>query len=465
MNTSTESIQSVVVVDVGATNTYIAQYAPNFDLIARRSRETPRYDGADYACLAVEDTVRFARQTIADLDREVPVDVIVPCTHGSAIALLDETQELVFPVMSYLSPVPEDVAKAYARIEPAFSEVFAPTNPGALTLARQILWLEMAHPAAFARVREILPYAQYMAFRLCGVTSSEMTSLGAQSHLWAPQRADFSALAKSRGWADLVAPLTPAARVLGPAQALPLTGRGQVLCGIHDSSASYLQFAHLEPLVLLSTGTWIIAFDSGADLDTLDPSRDQVANVKIDGTPIASARFMGGEEFRRIAGQDNTATPSIETVVALITAGVMALPSFTVSGGPMPDTGGRGRILGKTDLSAPERISLATLYTAMMTAFTLDRLGDTRRVVVDGVFAENAVFVALLDALLPNRDILAAHGDAGSARGAALLALPGRMADIPLAPAPKLHIDGLADYYAMWVHNAQNTTGGEQDAF
>ena len=96
--------------------------------------------------------------------------------HGSALALLDETGALALPVMSYLADMPPDIAKAYAAIEPPFEEVLAPVNPGALTLARQLLWQETHFPDAFARVRTILPYAQYIACRLAGIAASEASA-------------------------------------------------------------------------------------------------------------------------------------------------------------------------------------------------------------------------------------------------------------------------------------------------
>ncbi|MDA4848661.1 FGGY-family carbohydrate kinase [Hoeflea poritis] len=460
MTASSKSPRSVVAIDVGATNIDVIQYSAELEVIEQRSAGALRREAPPYLSLDVEHVIEFALHSIADFDRGVPVDAIVPCTHGSAVALLDEQGELVFPVMSYLAAIPDDIAEAYADIEPSYGEVFAPTNPAALTVARQLLWQETSFPEAFSRVRTILPYAQFLAYRLSGVLSAEVTSLGAQTHLWAPGNADFSALAKCRRWSDLIAPMRRAGDRLGPLRMEDINGRGTVLCGIHDSAASYLQFARHEPLVLLSTGTWIIAFDSSTDLQRLDAHRDQVANVKIDGTPIGCARFMGGEEYGRLCGEGNEASATLDDVKALISSGTFALPSFTDSGGPMPGTGGQGRILGNSPTTDTERASLATLYAALMTAFSLDRLGDTGRVVVDGVFARNDVFLALLGALLPKREIFQVHGAAGSARGAASLALPEPQPDVAVEQTPPPHVPGLERYFAAWLEKSQNAEKG-----
>ena len=82
--------------------------------------------------------------------RTLPVDVIVPCAHGSALALLDEAGALALPVMDYLAEPPAEIVAAYREIAPPFAEVFCPVNPMALTLGLQLFWQETAFPEDFA---------------------------------------------------------------------------------------------------------------------------------------------------------------------------------------------------------------------------------------------------------------------------------------------------------------------------
>src|SRR6202000_2707319 len=96
-----------------------------------------------------------------------------------------------------------------------------------------------------------------------------------------------------------------------------------VYCGIHDSNASLL--AHLverdPPFAVVSTGTWVVIFGVGGDLDHLDPARDTLANVDAYGNAGPSARFMGGREFEIITGEiDNVADDEIERAVATVFA-------------------------------------------------------------------------------------------------------------------------------------------------
>jgi sugar (pentulose or hexulose) kinase len=76
-------------------------------------------------------------------------------------------------------------------------------------------------------------------------------------------------VAVRRGWAERLAPLTPANSVLGTlrpewAAASGLSRRVEVYCGMHDSNAALLAArSHPEleghDATVLSTGTWFVA--------------------------------------------------------------------------------------------------------------------------------------------------------------------------------------------------------------
>ncbi|MCE3590562.1 hypothetical protein LXJ59_28655, partial [Escherichia coli] len=67
-------------------------------------------------------------------------------------------------------------------------------------------------------------------------------------------------------------------------------------CGIHDSNASLLPhlMTRSSPFSVVSTGTWVVLFAVGGQLDKLDQARDTLANVDAYGKAVPSARFMGG---------------------------------------------------------------------------------------------------------------------------------------------------------------------------
>ena len=422
MPVSRRELRGIVVLDVGATNVKGVLLDAGLSLHAEESVPSVRRGDPPYLSIDTQPIIDLARTILPQFDSILPVDAIVPCAHGSAAALLDSAGELALPIMSYEAEPPEEIVSGYAEIAPRFEEVFAPTNPLALTLGRQLHWQETLFPDAFARATTILPLAQYVAFRLYGRLANEVSAMGAQTHLWAPLRRDYSALARRRNWSSRFPPLRPAWQSLGCARDIPVRGRAHVLTGVHDSNANLLPYLSGKPATLLSTGNWIIGCAQGIDIETLDPARDQVSNTTVFGDPIASCRFMGGRELEIVSDGAPPELASTEAVGDLLDRGVSAWPSFTTSGGPVPNSGGRGRIEGIVE-NARERASLAALYCAQMSALALEQIGANGRVIVDGPFAAHETYLRVLAACLPDQEVLAATGKSGTAVGAAALAL------------------------------------------
>lgn len=457
---------AIAVIDLGKTNLKLVLVDPQTHRVvdAEMSENRP-LDGPPYSHL---DTAGIFDGLITGLRRASTrhtVTAIVPCTHGSTLAMVDPSRGpaedgLVLPVMDYEADPPDAVKTAYAEMAPPFEEVFAPIHPGGLTLARQMLWQQQAWPDAFAKARAALLWPQYWAWRLTGAATTEVTSLGAQSHLWAARDGGFSTLARSRGWDRLFPAMRRAWEVAGPirddlASATGVAPGTPVLVGVHDSNANYYRYlaAGLNEVTLLSTGTWLITFNPAQPLDRLDPGRDTCSNTDVHGRPVASSRFMAGREYALVAG-DAAGTPATgDDVARVVAAGAMALPSFTDTGGPCPGTGGQGRIVGTVPDDPAARAALATLYTALMTDRTLRAVGAGNDLVIDGGFAENPLYAGLVAALRPAARVRISTARDGPAIGAALLVdHPSRAAPVPLdlADARPTAVPGLDAYAERW---------------
>ncbi|NNG04876.1 MAG: hypothetical protein HKM95_12355 [Inquilinus sp.] len=418
---------TVAVLDLGKTNLKLLAIDAEGRILDAETAENRPVAGPPYLHVDADHVWHWLLAALGRLAARHPIRAIVPCAYGSTAALVGE-DGLVQLIMDYEADPPDAIKAAYTEAAPSFGEVFAPTNPAGLTLGRQIFWQASAFPGTFARTRHILPNAQYWAWRLSGVAATEVTSLGAQTHLWAPLANDYSSLVDSQGWRRLFPPMRKAWDVLGPVAAEVAAATGlpavtPVLCGIHDSSANYLRYlaAGMSDFTLMSTGTWVISFNAAQPLDALDPTRDTVSNTDVHGNPVACSRFMGGREFALLAGDAADATATLDDVAALIGAGTMALPSFTDSGGPAPGTGGKGRIIGPEPQTPAARVALATLYTALMASLAIDHIGSKNTVVIDGGFAGNALFCKLIAALRPCQEVMVSPDRDGTALGAALL--------------------------------------------
>lgn len=444
----------IAVLDIGKTNAkvVILDAASGGEIASARTPNAVIKD-APYPHYDVEALWSFALFALARFARETGFDAISITTHGASLALVGADGALALPVLDYEHDHPQAIRDAYDAIRPPFRQTGSPRLAMGLNAGAQVHYQKTAFPDAFAKVAAIVTYPQYWAARLTGVLANEVTSLGCHTDLWDPQAGCCSALVDTLAIRPLMAPIRPAFDTLGPvlpeiAERIGLSV--PVYCGIHDSNASLLP--HLvgrsAPFSVVSTGTWVINFAVGGDLEHLDPDRDTLANVDAYGRAVPSSRFMGGREFETLSTEIGT-VPAAHIAAALpaaIDRGIMLLPNIASGSGPFP--GRRKRWMNADGASAAERHAATCLYLALMNEACLALIGAKGPTIVEGPFAGNDLYLTLL-AALTRRPVVAAPGSTGTSQGAALLT------GITPRANPQRHVAvttvaGLADYAAAW---------------
>ncbi len=451
--------RAIAVADIGYTNTKLILFSGDLKILAERKIASPHHQGKHYREIDVEPMLDFFATAMPDLDRIAPIDTIVTSAHGACIVALDAQGEPSVPIMDYMSEPPPDIVVSYAASCPSFAETFSPQLPVALLHAMHLYWQKRVLPQAFARTETILPLMQYVAARLGGTYATEISSMGCQSHLLDMNTFDPSSLAKAEGWDKLFAPRRNAWDVIGTLhqrfRGENFRGKGEVLTGVHDSNANYVRYlcGGLKHFTLLSTGTWIIGFNGEADIKNLNHDKDIVASVDVFGRRVSCCRFFGGKEFEILSDGSTGSEATLEDVRKLIENNVMALPTFTDSGGPMPGTAKRGRIIGEAN-SPAAKASLASLYCALMVSESLDAVQSQHDIIVDGPFAENPVFLGILANLRSGQTVRASLLRDGTAAGAACLALmPAGLLphiDIDMVQYHPVDLPGLDAYQQRW---------------
>ena len=457
--------RGIVVVDVGYTNTKAILFSPELKIIAERKTTSSHRQGVDYKIIDAEPIIEFLKTALCELDMILPVDVIVPTAHGACIVLLNKSGELAFPIMDYASQPPNTIIAAYLKLQPPFSEVYCTLLPMALTHGLQIFWQQNLSAAKFKTVTTILPWIQYIAFRLSGVVATEISSMACQSQLLDVNTAAPSSLAIAQDWAKSFAPMRLAWDHLGKLNTEyageKFKGNAKVLTGVHDSNANYLRYlaGGLKNFTLLSTGTWVISFNSAADISKLDHTKDTNTNTDVLGNPVSCSRFFGGKELEVLSRGAATDLAEIALVQRLITNKTMALPSFTDSGGPVAETGNKGCIIGPLPENPAEQASLAALYCALMVSVQLDAVSSDNKIIVDGPFSKHHVFLTILAQLRNSQTIFASDLRDGTAAGAACLALM-KDEQLPSIEIAMTKIDpsslqGLRTYQQEWQKAAE----------
>ena len=433
----------LVVLDIGKSNAKIVLLDPlNGAEIASARHPNASVMGDPVRQLDLAGLTRWLVDTLASLPQRHRIGAIVPVAHGAACVMLDAGgNPLLAP--DYEDAVLDEESVAYDALRDPFSQTFSPGLPTGLNLGRQIHFVQQRLPRLFDRVATILPYAQYWSYVLSGIAASEVTSLGCHTDLWFPAQSRFSAMAEKQGWARRFPAPRPAGDVLGPvrqdiASRCGLPADCIILCGIHDSNASYLCHRMHRPdaarFSVVSSGTWTVVLANGIETGALRADRDMLANVDAFGGLVGTARFMGGREYLAVAGE-GAPPPTLAGLEQALAAGAMVLPGFAAGG---PFQGRRGAIIRADGLDGQARAALATLYVALLTDLVLDLLQSGGDIMVDGPLAQNPLYARLLAALRPASPVFLGAGDAGPIGGARYLLLGKAVAPPALRQAEPL---------------------------
>ncbi|PZM08195.1 FGGY-family carbohydrate kinase [Rhizobium tubonense] len=418
----------VAVLDIGKTNAKVVVLdATTGAEIGVVRTPNPVSTSGIYPHYDLERLWTFTLEALISFATDPGFDAISITTHGASAVLLDAKGDLALPALDYEHRYPDVVNDAYDGLRPPFDETFSPRLSGGLNLGAQLHYQQSMFPDRFANVATITTYPQYWAWRLTGIAANEVTSLGCHTDLWSPRTCEYSSLIDTLGLRARMAPLRSAFDALGPvlpeiANQIGLPRNIPVYCGIHDSNASLLP--HLigrePPFSVVSTGTWVINFAVGGDLDHLDPARDALANIDAYGRAVPSSRFMGGREFEILQGEIGN-VPSADARYALdavIEKGIMLLPNVMSGSGPFP--GKDRRWIAAEDASPAELIAAAGLYLALMTEACLGLIGASGPILVEGPFALNEIYATALSSLT-GCEVIALPGSTGTSLGAALL--------------------------------------------
>jgi len=425
--------QQVLVFDIGKTHVKVTVLSDiGAELYQNRTsnkvKQTDLYDSYD-----VDGIWEWLLNELATLAPRYDIWSISIATHGAAAALVNaQTEELLLPIMDYeYENYPHDLPD-YTSLRPTFDETGSPEFPHGLNLGRQLNWQSQLLSDDDKETAILLMYPQYWAWRLTGQLTTEVTSLGCHTDLWNIQTNAPSSLLKTLGLDHALPPLKDAWAPIGTvkddiADRVGLSNNCVVYPGVHDSNAGYLpilKLAKTERPTVVSTGTWSVIMDAQSDCGALDSHCDMLVNIDAEGSPLATARYMGGREFGLICERLNTdiaTTFTDEDIEAIINSNTYVLPSFCMGTGPYPNM--TGRVISDKETFNINGKAAATIYSALMVNNILKRLNPSSKqdILIEGSFAANSVLCGLLATLNPNRKVRIQQGGNGVTEGCFLL--------------------------------------------
>ncbi len=449
----------VAVIDIGKTNAKLALVdLADLSELAVVTRPNKVLPGPPWPHFDVEGHWAFLLEGLSRFHKMHGINAISVTTHGACAALLAADGSLAAPILDYEHTGPDEVAKDYDAIRPLFSETGSPRLAVGLNIGAQLHWQFLSDPTLKERTSQIVTYPQYWGHRLTGIGATDVTSLGCHTDLWNPSEGRFSSLAYRLGIAEkLAAPRRPS-DVLGPilpeiAARTGLDLGTPVLCGIHDSNASLLPhvIGREPPFSVVSTGTWVIAMAIGGGKVAMDPEADTLVNVNALGNPVPSARFMGGREYDLVTGGEVGPDQSEDDLREVLENEVMLFPAVVPESGPFKGQTSHWRGAEPPRGSGVRSVALG-FYLALVTARCLQNIGHDGPIVIEGPFATNKSYLAMLSAVT-GEPIILSKSATGTSQGAAILAFSSfksAMEQQVFPPPNALLVAKMCSYAAVW---------------
>jgi xylulokinase len=357
----------VLGLDVGTTNLKCLALDEGGNLIAQGSEATPRSHPqsgwTDFEPGPIwEAACRVIRDVVSKLEYPEAVKGIAVSSLAESIVPIDSEGQPLAPAIAWFDL--RTVAEyEYIRERVGYETLFKVTGitPDPMFSLCKILWVKNHLPTAFARARYWLQFADYIAFRLCGIPATD-PSLACRTLAYDLKRGDWSKeILEAVGVApSCFPPVRKSGSPLGPiapssASATNLPKTTVVSVGIHDHLSGAFAAGGLGAGVLfdsIGTSESLIAicqrplFDEGVAAHGFAQGAvwiEEPIYYLAGGLQTAGAAV---EWFRRELGGKASISELIQEAASADEAIPVFLPHLTRSQTPHPDPQAAGAFVG-----------------------------------------------------------------------------------------------------------------------
>jgi sugar (pentulose or hexulose) kinase len=392
----------IAIFDIGKTNKKCFVFDEDYRIVFENSAQLPETTDEDGdPCEDLDLLTTWMLDSYREIlnDPALPIRAANVSTYGASLVHLDVEDRRLTPLYNYLKPFPENLKtrflSAYGPEEKICLETASPWL-GHLNSGLQLYRLKHHRPEVFDRIEYSLHLPQYAASLLRHTGSgyaADITSIGCHTMLWDFRKNDYHSWAKAEGIAAKFPPVQPSNTRTLKHSNTPI--------GLHDSSAALIPYlaSQQEPFALLSTGTWCITLNpfNPEPLTAAELAQDCLSYLSYDGRPVKAARYFGGKEH-----EDEVKKLAAEF--------------------GQPEDFYRSPALSAHPELAERYERLMRRLVERQAASTCLALGRSpvRRILVDGGFSANAIFMQLLAQAFPEMEIASFEVPQAAALGAAM---------------------------------------------
>lgn len=436
------------VFDIGKTNKKIAIFDEKLKIIHKESVQMGEKNVDGFLADPVEEMGDWFIGRLKALASKFNIKSIGITTFGATAAFLDGSGSLAFPVISYNHDPGDDNRKKFhekfGSAEKLYLETATPPYGQLLNSGVQAFWLKENFPGRFGAVSEMLFLPQYEGKILTGKSAVEPTYLGCHNYLYNFTKKSLSSVSAGLGLDDkMPKKISNPWDALGTAkpEICKKTGLSKdcmVAVGMHDSNASLLPYLLKENgrFLLASTGTWCVFMQPGSKfrLSGKDMRKDTMYFMDAFGRPNRASIFRGGKEHDHysdlIQNRFGNDPRKIRLNAGLLEETLKSNSSFVIptlipGSGQFPKS--KARIISEGEFyeSAERAYHILNLSIAIQSYYAILQVsgrGSKCPIFVEGGFANNGIYLAILSTLFPERDVYVTEIREATSLGAAICA-------------------------------------------
>ena len=435
------SIPAIGIFDIGKTNKKFLVFDAQYKIILEESNQLPEMTDEDgFPCENLNALRNWIKQMSTTKMASTQFNLVAMnfSAYGASFVHVDEQGNSMTPLYNYLKPFPEALKNQFYQKyggEELFSQLTASPVLGSLNSGLQLYRLKMERPELFEKIRYSLHLPQWISSLMNHQFFSDMTSIGCHTGLWNFQKKRYHDWVELEGIVRKLAPVFPSVFTVDT------NWEGRTLItgiGLHDSSAALVPYLLLEdePFILISSGTWNISLNpfNQTALTADELSKDGLCYLEFRGRPVKASRLFAGHEHeqqtKRLAEYFQV-SPDYYKQIRFHQDLLITLQKDNqnnpgnhevTKSGPMQIMKFKTRELTQFKEYATAYHQLIQDIVAQQKESTNLVLGDNpvKRIVVDGGFSKNDLFMHLLANAFPRLEIQAASVAQASALGAAL---------------------------------------------
>jgi len=353
-------------------------------------------------------------------------------TYGASFVHLDENGTPLTPLYNYTKHIDHAIIDGFFETygpRETFLKTTGCSDLSLLNSGLQLYWLKHTKPEVYKNIKYALHLPQYLSYVFTGIPLSEYTSIGCHTALWNYETKDYHDWVYAENIHKILPPIVSTETSVN----MNYNGkRIKIGVGIHDSSSALLPYVRSvkKHFVLVSTGTWSIAFNPFAEQAISNNVEDKEAinYMRINGKPVKATRLFLGNEYKiqvrkldQYFGVSEDYHRSIkfdyDSYFEIIKDFQHCFKWESISDPDMPP-----------ETTIPfDKFEHA--YHQLMTELVLLQLKSIKKVIgkdkikrlyVDGGFSDNDVYVKLLSHYFRDKKLRTTDSSLGSALGAAI---------------------------------------------